>query len=305
MRWLFPLPGGEGQGEGERYTNFIRVNSCNSCQKLLCVFASLREILRVQRLGKNHGGYHGETVDIRAVLNDIGITAQSHGWTTEVFHAHADFQWLALRRPSPVTRHPSCIYLSTGTHGDEPAGPLAALRLIQENRWPEDAEIFLLPCLNPAGFTMNRRENAEGVDLNRDYRNPKSAESRAHIAWLERQPKFNLYLCLHEDWESHGFYLYEQNPDNKISLAGKIIEAVQKVCPVDLSESIEGRPAQNGIVRPNIDPRSHPDWPEAFYLITEKSRQGYTLEAPSDFPLATRVNALVAAVNAAMDFNHG
>ena len=192
------------------------------------------------------------------------------------------------------------IYISAGIHGDEPAGPLAALRLIQENRWPEDVEIFLLPCLNPAGFTMNRRENAEGVDLNRDYRNPKSAEARAHIAWLERQPQFDLYLCLHEDWESHGFYLYEQNPDNKLSLAGKIIEAVRKVCPVDLSESIEGRPAQNGIVRPNIDPRSRPDWPEAFYLIGHKSRQGYTLEAPSDFPLATRVNALVAAVNAAV-----
>jgi protein MpaA len=254
----------------------------------------------MQRLGKNHGGYHGETIDIRAVLNDIEITAQSHGWTTEVFHAHADFQWLALRRPSLVTRHPSRIYLSTGTHGDEPAGPLAALRLIQENRWPENVEIFLLPCLNPTGFTLNRRENADGFDLNRDYRHPKAAESRAHIAWLERQLKFDLYLCLHEDWESHGFYLYEQNPDNKLSLAGKIIEAVRKVCPVDLSESIEGRPAQNGIVRPNIDPRSRPDWPEAFYLVSHKSRQGYTLEAPSDFPLATRVNALVAAVNAAV-----
>ncbi len=73
------------------------------------------------------------------------------------------------------------IYISTGIHGDEPAGPLAALRLIQENHWPENAEIFLLPCLNPIGFTLNRRENANGIDLNRDYRNPKSAEVlRAH-----------------------------------------------------------------------------------------------------------------------------
>ena len=147
---------------------------------------------------------------------------------------------------------------------------------------------------------MNRRENADGIDLNRDYRNPKAAETRAHIAWLERQPKFDLYLCLHEDWESHGFYLYEQNPDGKISLAEKIIAAVQKVCPIDLSENIEGRAAKGGIVRPNILPQERPDWPEAFYLITQKSRQGYTLEAPSDFPLAVRVNALVAAVQAAI-----
>ena len=67
-----------------------------------------------------------------------------------------------------------------------------------------------------------------------------------------------------------------------------------------MSENIEGRAAKGGIIRPNILPQERPDWPEAFYLITQKSRQGYTLEAPSDFPLAARVNALVAAVQAAI-----
>ena len=43
-----------------------------------------------------------------------------------------------------------------------------------------------------------------------------------------------------------------------------------------------------------------PDWPEALYLITHKARLGYTLEAPSDFALATRVDALVAGVRAAV-----
>jgi hypothetical protein len=262
----------------------------------------LHEILRVQKLGKNHGGYHGETIDIRTVLRDVEIAAQSVGWHSELFHEAGEFKLPALHReaPSGISHPVSRIYISTGIHGDEPAGPLAALRLLQENNWPTDAEIFLLPCLNPAGFTLNKRDNGDGIDLNRDYRNPKAAESRAHISWLERQPRFDLYLCLHEDWESHGFYLYEQNPDQKISLAEKIIEAVKKVCPIDLSESIEGRPAKNGILRPNILPQERPDWPEALYLISHKSRQGYTLEAPSDFPLQARVNALVAGVNVRM-----
>jgi hypothetical protein len=256
----------------------------------------------VQKLGKNLGKYFGETIDIHAVLRDVETTAQQHGWTSEIFHESREFKWLALHRePLSCIPHPaSRIYISTGIHGDEPAGPLAALRLLQENNWPPGAEIFFLPCLNPVGFTLNKRENADGIDLNRDYRKPQAAETRAHIAWLERQPKFDLYLCLHEDWESHGFYLYEQNPDSKPSLAEKIIEAVKKVCPIDLSENIEGRPAKNGIVRPNISPQERPDWPEAFYLITQKSRQGYTLEAPSDFPLPVRVDALVAAVDAAL-----
>jgi hypothetical protein len=265
----------------------------------------LREILRVQKLGKNQGGYRGETIDIRATLHNVETAAQLHGWTSEIFYNIGKFKLFALHRLplSTLNFQPSTrIYISTGIHGDEPAGPLATLRLLQENQWPEGAEIYLLPCLNPVGFILNQRQNAEGIDLNRDYRNPNSAEVRAHIAWLERQPEFDFYLCLHEDWESHGFYLYEQNPDNKPSLAEKIIEAVKKVCPIDLSENIEGRLAKNGIVRPNILPHERPDWPEAFYLITQKARLGYTLEAPSDFPLQTRVNALVAGVNAALSF---
>ena len=262
----------------------------------------MREILRVQKLGKNLGSYLGEMIDIRTVLRDVKTAAQAHGWTSELFYKIGDLELLALHRKPEVRNQKSetRIYISAGIHGDEPAGPLAALRLLQENNWPASAEIFLLPCLNPVGFTLNKRENADGVDLNRDYQNPKAAETPAHITWLKRQPQFDLYLCLHEDWESHGFYLYEQNPDERPSLAGRMIAAVKEACPIDPSEIIEGRAAQNGIIRPNLSPAERPDWPEALYLVSHKSRQGYTLEAPSDFPLATRVNALIAAVNAAL-----
>ena len=63
---------------------------------------------------------------------------------------------------------------------------------------------------------------------------------------------------------------------------------------------IEGREASGGIIRPRIDPVVRAQWPEAFYLIQRKTRLSYTLEAPSDFPLATRVAALVAATQAAL-----
>ncbi len=262
----------------------------------------MREILRVQKLGKNHGGYHGETIDIRAVLRDVETAAQQHGWTSEIFHLTPEFKWFALhRKPEGGSKEQAArIYISTGIHGDEPAGPLAGLRLLRENKWPPNAELLFCPCLNPAGFVLNRRENADGRDLNRDYRHLETAEVRAHIAWLEHQPRFDVYLCLHEDWESHGFYLYEQNPDAKPSLAEAIVNAVQKMCPIDPSEMIEDRPAENGIIRPNLDPRTRPQWAEAFYLIIHKSRLGYTLEAPSDFPMSARVNALVTGVETAL-----
>ena len=257
----------------------------------------------MERLGKNHGGYHGETIDIRAVLRDIEIAAQQHGWTSETFGKQGEFNLLALHRQPLSTLNPqrsTKIYLSTGIHGDEPAGPLAALRLLQENRWPANAELWFCPCLNPMGFVLNRRENADGKDLNRDYRHLETTEVRAHIAWLERQPQFDLCLCLHEDWESQGFYVYELNPENRPSLAETMIARIAEVCPIDPSEIIEDRPAKGGIIRPNLDPRTRPQWAEAFYLIVNKTKLSYTLEAPSDFPLSTRVNALVTGVNAAL-----
>ena len=259
----------------------------------------------MQRLGKNVGRYLGDTIDIPQILRDIENAALKNGWASQTFHESNSLELFALTRFAAdngnFEKSPKSIYMSAGIHGDEPAGPLAALQLIQENRWPENLDLWFCPCLNPIGFTLNTRENSRGIDLNREYLNAVAEEIKAHIQWLERQPKFDLCLLLHEDWESHGFYLYEQNPDARHSLAEPMIEAVSQVCPIDPNELIEGRPAKSGIIRPSIDPKSRPQWPEAFYLINHKTRQSFTLEAPSDYPISTRVNAHVAAVLTAVD----
>ena len=173
--------------------------------------------------------------------------------------------------------------------------------MLREDRWPADASIWLCPCLNPTGFTLNTRENYQHIDLNRDYRHFQSEEVRAHVEWLKKQPSFDISLCLHEDWESNGFYVYEVNPDQRSSLAEKIIDAVAEVCPIECATQVDSWPAQRGIIRPNVNPAERPQWPEALYLIMNQSRLSYTLEAPSDFPLATRVSALVTGVRAVLD----
>ena len=258
----------------------------------------------VERLWKNVQGYYGETIDIAAVTRDCLATARALGWKIETLRASSELELLTLfRGSSGKVERPFRAYISAGIHGDEPAGPLAVLQLLQDNLWPVDLELWVCPCLNPTGFALKRRENRDGLDLNRQYLEPTALETLAHMAWLKRQPGFDLSLCLHEDWESHGFYLYELNPDNRPSLAEAIINRVADVCPVDPSEIIEGRPAHKGIIRPDVDPRSRPQWPEAFFLLNYKTRLSYTLEAPSDFPLPTRVSALVAGVRAAIRSN--
>ncbi len=255
----------------------------------------------MQRLGKNIKGYAGETIDIGAVLRDCAAAAQARGWAIEEIHPAPKHILGFTRHATRKTQHAPRIYLSTGIHGDEPAGPLAVRQLLRENAWPAGLDLWLCPCLNPTGFVLNRRENREGLDLNRQYLAPEAGETVAHIAWLSRQPSFDLCLCLHEDWEAHGLYLYELNPDYQPSLAEAMVARIGEVCPIDPSEIIEGRPAHNGIIRPSVDPRTRPQWPEAFFLLMHKTRLSYTLEAPSDFPLAVRVAALVAAVTTALE----
>ncbi len=255
--------------------------------------------LIMKRSGNNIGGYFGERIHIGQVLEAITAAAASAGWSREVFHETGDLPLLAFKRSVPNAE--KRIYVSAGIHGDEPAAPMAVLKLLVENSWPANADIWLCPCLNPVGFVLGTRENAQGHDLNRQYRNTEAAETAAHIAWLAQQPEFDLCLCLHEDWESSGFYLYEINPDGKESLAPSMIEVAKAFCPIDLAAEIDGRPAKDGIIRLPIDPSFRPLWPEAFYLFMNKTRVTCTLEAPSDFALEARVNALTAAVRVALE----
>lgn len=252
----------------------------------------------VQRLGVNRGRYHGETVAIDSMLTDMRGLAASEGWHLEELPT-ADGSLMALRRPGGpgATR----VYVSAGIHGDEPAGPLAVHHLFATQAWPASLDLWVCPCLNPTGFRLNQRESATGDDLNRDYRHLRTAEVRAHVEWLGRQPSFDLTLCLHEDWEASGFYLYELNPDGNRSPSEAVIRAVSEVCPIDASPLIDGREASGGIIRPQLDPATRADWPEAFYLVQHRTRHSFTLEAPSDFPLSVRVAALTTAMGVLLE----
>jgi murein peptide amidase A len=193
------------------------------------------------------------------------------------------------------------IYLSSGIHGDEPAPPLAMLSLIEAGDFDDRATWFICPLLNPDGVASAKRENASGLDLNRDYRHLESPEVRSHVRWLERQPNFDMAVCVHEDWESTGFYLYELNPTNRPNLGTPIISAVSKVCPIDKSPLIEGREARGGIISPVLNPAEREKWPEAIYLQVHHTTLSYTIESPSALALVTRIAALNTALRTAID----
>lgn len=229
----------------------------------------------------------------------LSASALRAGFRVETFAEIESVPLLALtkRTSGPRPR----IYFSAGIHGDEPAPPLALLELIDAGAFDHRAVWFLCPLLNPAGVHRRTRENAAGVDLNRDFKSPASAEVAAHRRWLERQPPFDLAICVHEDWESTGFYLYELNPTGAPSLAPAMLAAAVAHVPIEPAAVIDGRAiAEPGIIRPVADPALRDLWPESIYLQHHYAKLGYTIESPSSLPLPVRVATLRAALSAAI-----
>ncbi len=228
-----------------------------------------------------------------AAARRAGFKAEAYG----EIHGHTLLAY-TKRTPRPRPK----VYLSAGIHGDEPAPPLALLRLMTDDFFDQRCNWFICPLLNPTGFVQATRENHGKIDLNRDYKGPVTSEVQAHIAWLQRQPNFDLIICVHEDWESQGFYLYELNPENRPTLAGVMIESAKRVCPIDPTTVIDGREiAEPGIIRPVSDPLLRETWPEAIYLRNCHGQLVYTTETPSALPLEQRIATHSAVLKATMD----
>ncbi len=229
----------------------------------------------------------------------FAAAARGAGFREEKFGEIEGHPLLAYTKPATATTRR--VYLSAGIHGDEPAPPWTLLRLVQEGRLDERASWFVCPLLNPLGFLRLVRENRAGLDLNRDYKALRSEEIQAHVAWLRRQPGFDLAICVHEDWEAKGFYLYELNPQGRPTLAHAMLNAARTHGPIETATVIDDRAvSEPGIIRPVSDPLLRETWPESIYLRQHHASLLYTIESPSSLPLERRIAMLGAALTAAL-----
>ncbi len=60
------------------------------------------------------------------------------------------------------------VLLLAAMHGDE-KGSIQTLRNLRDGRPITGADIWVVPVVNPDGYARNRRQNAHGVDLNRNF----------------------------------------------------------------------------------------------------------------------------------------
>ena len=200
----------------------------------------------------------------------------------------------------PGAEDQEIIYLSAGLHGDEPAPPWALLAWAQENvALLHERPFLIFPCLNPHGLVNNTRVDARGIDLNRSFNHP---DDPLIAAWIKVMAgrKLGLGLCLHEDYDAQGCYIYELT---KLRSVGRhILDDVAKIIPWDTRRTIEGRKAKEGVITRRIPP-DLPGHPEAIVLHLMGAPLTLTFETPSEFSLNDRIAAQKHCITAAI--RHG
>jgi murein peptide amidase A len=228
--------------------------------------------------------------------------ARKAGIRLEPFVNADDFELLSIR--SPALKATGGIYFSAGIHGDEAASTEGLYLWAELNsKYLRSLPLLLLPCLNPWGLVRNRRVDAEGRDLNRSFHLDDVPRIKAHKELL-RGLKFSFAMCLHEDYDARGVYLYEirQTPVRAHRAIGdELLAAAGYYVPVDLRPKIEGRRASQGAIKRRIRVKQFPVMPEAAYLALSHSDHTITLETPSEYDLGARVQAQAAAIQRAVE----
>lgn len=191
----------------------------------------------------------------------------------------------------------SSIWVNAGTHGDEPASVESALTFLETSasKIPATTRIIVTPCLNPTGYIADQRENADGVDINWAFKRDDVSEVTI-IKSIICDKRFSAIIDLHEDWESSGYYLYEQ-VRNRPSLGNAIIDSVREVCPVNDETIIEGEIADRGVIHPSMKlPKRKEGEGVPVEVFLRATDHQITSESPKGRPVSDRVNAHLAAI---------
>ena len=201
------------------------------------------------------------------------------------------------------------IAVFAGTHGDEPAPVVTALEFLEQRLWTRSPSVAfsLFPCLNPTGYDLGTRENADGIDINRQFARDEVPEARTLRAAVASDT-FDTFLDAHEDPEEVGFYAYAFFSDS--SWPRLIVEAVAEQGPIISTPEADDHPVEGGVVahgdEETRDERfrefmADGEWPLPFYLYDRGIRDFMTTETPGLIDLPTRVAMQHAARDRLVD----
>lgn len=204
-----------------------------------------------------------------------------------------------IESPRAAAGEPA-FYVSAGVHGDEPGATEGLLRWAgQAGRKIADAAVILFPCLNPAGLRNNTRVDHRGLDLNRRFH---LTDDEVCGPWrtVVGARRLSLGLCLHEDYDAQGAYVYELSDLGHV-ISSEMLKTLPKRMPVDARKSIDGRAANGGIIQRKKAPVIPVGMPEAIELYALGCPATLTFETPSEFSLDDRAKAHASFLKSAFN----
>jgi hypothetical protein len=201
-------------------------------------------------------------------------------------------------------------FLLTGRmHGDEPTGVVTALQWMESDDWRRWQVNWLeLPCVNPPGWTRNRRTNADGQDINRHFLDSDQCQEADIVRRVLGRKRFLFAVDLHEDSDADGYYFCETKAGPPF-LGERIPQALPGLLLVAGNHTLDGRRAQGPawvlrLARRNAFERRR-TWPLAFHLGTCRTDHFLCSETPTKFPLSLPIRANLAALSKALRFVNG
>jgi murein peptide amidase A len=187
------------------------------------------------------------------------------------------------------------LYLSAGVHGDEAAPPWALLAWAYHHvELLKTGSYLICPCVNPDGLRANTRVDEAGRDLNRSFHNTKLPLMRRWQQFVKGRP-LRLAVCLHEDYDARGCYMYALGMKREPEL---LMREVEGVIARDGRSTIDGSRAKMGLIQRKRPPAGIAG-PEALIICEDLGcPASLTFETPSEFDLDERLEAHQALLTA-------
>jgi hypothetical protein len=146
--------------------------------------------------------------DFGISTGDYELRRYSIAFTPKVFDSSSENIWdetlMGRRR----------IVIVGGVHGDEDASIygvyLSVKEILESNEgWATFIKsnfiIDVCPCINPWGLNNNKRQNANNVDINRDFYNLSQPETQAFAALLQSLPNLHAVIDNHNTVARYGY----------------------------------------------------------------------------------------------------
>jgi len=158
------------------------------------------------------------------------------------------------------------------------------------------ADDFDLIC-----FRSPALKSSGGIYLSAGIHGDEPASTEAQKDLLQGYT-FRLAMCLHEDYDAQGAYLYEIR--KKLTPFGReLLSAAGYYIPIDLRRMIEGRRAEQGWIARRLNPKKLPFLAEAVYVSFNHSERTITPETPSEYDLSKRIEAQIAMIQRAIELS--